>query len=56
MGEPEHPFDERNLTNKFHELNPNVDLDVLNTINELESFKMRDFMDTLNREFKVALE
>jgi len=56
MGEPEHPFDERDLTNKFHELNPKVDLDVLNTINELESFKMRDFMDTLNREFKVALE
>ena len=56
MGEPEHPFDEKNITNKFHDLNPMIDLDVLNNINVLESFEMRDLMDTLNREFKVVLE
>ncbi len=56
MGEPEHPFDEKNITNKFHDLNPMIDLDVLNIINVLESFEMRDLMNTLNREFKVVLE
>ena len=33
-----------------------IDLDILNIINVLESYKMRDLMDTLNREFKVVLE
>lgn len=52
MGEPEHPFNEMDIINKFHDLNPKVDLDVLKTINKLESYKMRDIMDLLNNEFK----
>ena len=52
MGEPEHPFNERDIINKFHDLNPKVDLDVLKTINKLESCNMRDIMDLLNNEFK----
>jgi len=53
MGEPEHPFDEMDMVNKFHDLNPKVDLNVLKTINKLESYKMRDLMDILNKEFKI---
>ena len=52
MGEPENPFNKMDITNKFHDLNPKVDLDVLKTINKLESCNMRDMMDMLNREFK----
>jgi 2-methylcitrate dehydratase PrpD len=52
MGEPEQPFHENQLINKFHDLNPKVDPDVLKTINKLESYNMRDLMDILNRKFK----
>ncbi len=51
IGEPENPLKQQNILNKFHDLNQEVDLDVLKTINELESYKMRDLMDILNKEF-----
>ena len=52
MGEPEHPFSQQEILEKFHNLNPNVDLDVLEIIDELESYKMGDLMKILNKEFK----
>ncbi len=54
MGEPEYPFNKHNLIKKFHDINPKVDVNVLNTIDELESYKMIDLMNILNNEFKVA--
>jgi len=54
MGEPENPLDEIYILNKFYELNPKVDLDVLKAINKLESYKMKDLMKILNKEFNVG--
>jgi 2-methylcitrate dehydratase PrpD len=54
MGEPEHPFNQQEILEKFHNLNPNVDLEVLKIIDELESYKMGDLMKILNKEFKDA--
>ena len=51
MGEPEHPFGQNELLEKFHYLNPEVDLGVLEVVNEIESYKMRDLMEILNNEF-----
>jgi 2-methylcitrate dehydratase PrpD len=52
LGEPENPFTEMELLNKFQELNPEVDIDILKILNHLESYKIRDLMDILNNEFK----
>ena len=54
MGEPEYPFNKHDLIKKFHDINPKVDMDVLNIIDELESYKMGDLMNILNHEFKPA--
>ena len=51
MGEPENPIDEQNLIKKFHDINPKVDLYVLDVINELESYNMSDLMNILTNEF-----
>ncbi len=54
MGEPEHPFNQHEILEKFHYLNPKVDREVLGIIDELESYKMRELMNILNKEFKDA--
>ncbi len=51
QGEPENPFKKHDLIEKFHNLNPEIDLDVLKVINNMESYKMGDLMDILNEEF-----
>ena len=51
VGEPEYPLDQKYILEKFHKLNPIINLDVLNPINELESSNIRDLMTTLNKEF-----
>lgn len=50
-GEPENPFSYNEIVDKFHYLNPKVDLDILNLVNELESYKMNDIMEILNNAF-----
>ncbi|MCE7697667.1 MAG: MmgE/PrpD family protein [Methanobacterium paludis] len=52
-GEPENPFKKDVIIEKFHDLNPEVDLDVLKVIDNMESYKMGDLMDILNEEFKL---
>jgi len=52
-GEPENPFSYNEIVDKFHYLNPKVDLDILNLVNELESYKMNDLMEILNNAFKL---
>lgn len=54
-GEPEHPFKKEELIDKFAALNPNVDTNVLEMIDDLESCKVDDFMDTLNHEFRKSI-
>jgi 2-methylcitrate dehydratase PrpD len=51
MGEPEQPFNKQETLEKFHYLNPKVDLEVLEIIDELESYKMGDLMKILNKVF-----
>jgi len=51
MGEPENPFNKQEILEKFHYLNPKVDLKVLEIVDELESYKMGDLMKILNKEF-----
>ena len=54
LGEPEKSFDQQEILEKFHYLNPKVDLEALEIINELESYKMGDLMKILNKEFNDA--
>jgi 2-methylcitrate dehydratase PrpD len=51
MGEPEQPFNQQDTLEKFQYLNPKVDLEVLEIIDELESYKMGDLMKILNKVF-----
>ena len=43
-GEPENPFNHEDIKNKFNELNPKFDTDIFNMIDELENYKIREFM------------
>jgi len=56
QGEPEHPFKKEELVDKFAALNPNVDIDVLTTINDLESYRVDDFMDAINHNFRKSIK
>jgi 2-methylcitrate dehydratase PrpD len=56
LGEPEQPLHQSHIIDKFHNLNPEVDLNVLKAINKLESYKMRDLMSILNRKFKSRMD
>ncbi len=47
-GEPENPLKKADIIEKFHELNPNVEIEVLERIDNLESYKMNDFMKRFN--------
>lgn len=51
-GEPENPFKKEDILGKFHMLNPEFDVEVLKVIENLESYKMNEFMDTFNAELK----
>ncbi|AEG18971.1 MmgE/PrpD family protein [Methanobacterium paludis] len=53
QGEPENPFKKDVIIEKFHDLNPEVDLDVLKVIDDIELYRMGDLMDILNEEFKL---
>jgi 2-methylcitrate dehydratase PrpD len=54
MGEPENPLKHQEILEKFHYLNPKVNIEVLEIIDELESYKMKDLMKILNRKFHDA--
>jgi 2-methylcitrate dehydratase PrpD len=51
-GEPENPLDINDLNHKFQELNPGVEIDLMNTIEQIESIYIHDFMDMLNLNIK----
>jgi 2-methylcitrate dehydratase PrpD len=51
-GEPENPLNKTDIIKKFHNLNPNVEIEVLDMIDDLESYNMNDFMMKFNNDIK----
>ncbi|MDY9924466.1 MmgE/PrpD family protein [Methanobacterium sp.] len=51
-GEPENPFTKDELLNKFSNLNPQVDVNILKTLDDLEYIHINELMSTLNQGFK----
>lgn len=47
-GEPENPLDIYDLNQKFQSLNPDVKVDILTSIKQIESVYVQDFMKLLN--------
>ncbi|ADZ08679.1 MmgE/PrpD family protein [Methanobacterium lacus] len=52
LGEPENPLDLQDLTQKFQELNPHVNVELMNPIEQIESIYIHDFMEMLNLNIK----
>lgn len=52
-GEPENQFKKSEILNKFHDLNPLVDIEVLDIVDGLESYMMKDVMLELNSKFII---
>jgi 2-methylcitrate dehydratase PrpD len=52
-GEPENPLRKDELLNKFRNLNPQVDVNCLKIIDDLEDENITEVMDFLNNEFKM---
>jgi 2-methylcitrate dehydratase PrpD len=50
-GEPEKPYNKDDLISKFSDLNPHVDLSVLDYLNNLDSMQIRDLIEIINSEF-----
>ena len=51
-GEPENQFTKNELLDKFIELNPNISLNILDIVNDLENYNIKELMIMLNDEFK----
>ena len=51
-GEPENPFTKGELLDKFITLNPKIDLNVLNVLEDLEDLGIDELMNSLNDAFK----
>ena len=51
-GEPENQFTKNELVDKFMELNPNVSVNILDAVDDLENYNMKELMVMLNNEFK----
>jgi 2-methylcitrate dehydratase PrpD len=47
-GEPENPLNKSDILKKFHDLNPNMEMNVLKEIDNLEPYTMHDFMMKFN--------
>jgi 2-methylcitrate dehydratase PrpD len=52
-GEPENPLSQSYLINKFNFINPKIDPNILKSIDKLETYRMRNLMDILNRSFMI---
>jgi 2-methylcitrate dehydratase PrpD len=50
-GEPENPFTKDELLNKFSILNPQVDVNILKTLDDLENENMNQLMNTITHAF-----
>jgi 2-methylcitrate dehydratase PrpD len=52
-GEPENQFTEEELQKKFFSLNPEVNIDIVNIINNLEDYSIKELMIMLNDKFNL---
>jgi 2-methylcitrate dehydratase PrpD len=50
-GEPEKPYNKDDLISKFSNLNPHVDLSILDHLNHLDSQQIRDLMEVIRANF-----
>ncbi len=50
-GEPENPLNKSDIIKKFYNLNQNMEMNILNLIDNLESCKMNDFMMLYNKSY-----
>ena len=53
-GEPENQFTLNELMDKFIELNPEISVDILEIIDDLENYNMKELMIVLDNEFKMT--
>jgi 2-methylcitrate dehydratase PrpD len=53
-GEPENQFTLNELMDKFIELNPEISADILEIIDDLENYNMKELMMVLDNEFKMT--
>ena len=51
-GEPENQFTRNELLDKFIELNPDISIDMLQVIGDLENYNTKELITMLNNEFK----
>ncbi|HML05401.1 MAG TPA: MmgE/PrpD family protein [Methanobacterium sp.] len=51
-GEPENQFTKQELLDKFHSLNSHVNIDIMEIVDNLESYNVKKLMIMLNKEFK----
>lgn len=52
-GEPEKPLKKIDLIKKFMDLNPHLNGDILQMVDEIEDYNMKKFMDILNSELEL---
>lgn len=48
-GEPENPFNRTEILKKFNDLNPQIDMDVLDIVDDVESYTVKEIMKELNK-------
>jgi 2-methylcitrate dehydratase PrpD len=51
-GEPENPYTKKELIQKFEFLNPEVKPEILDIIDDMESYKLNELMQIFNNEFR----
>nr|WP_319374209.1 MmgE/PrpD family protein [uncultured Methanobacterium sp.] len=54
-GEPENPFTRDEILNKFINLNPHVNVNVLKVLDDLEDANIKELMNSLNPALKIPL-
>jgi 2-methylcitrate dehydratase PrpD len=54
-GEPENPFTREEMLNKFINLNPHVNINALNVLDDMEDANIKELMNSLNPALKLPL-
>ncbi|MEN4019537.1 MAG: MmgE/PrpD family protein [Methanobacterium sp.] len=55
-GEPENQFSKYELLDKFHNLNPEINADIQDIIDDLENCKIKELMIIFNKKFKEVIK
>jgi len=51
-GEPENQFTKNELVKKFYDLNPDLNMDILSIIDNLEDYNVKDLIIMINNKYK----